>query len=73
LSSTSSSFGTSPRSPHFSNYGPPSPYSPYGPSSAHAQMSPSPGLAPWNAMPSSPSTVPYSSGEPMQDHPSPRP
>ncbi|KAF9152418.1 hypothetical protein BG015_005280 [Linnemannia schmuckeri] len=45
-SSTSSSFGTSPRSPHFSNYGPSSPYSPYGSSSAHAQMSPSPGLAP---------------------------
>ncbi|KAF8948639.1 hypothetical protein BGZ47_003573 [Haplosporangium gracile] len=74
-SSTSSSFGTSPRSPHFSNYGPPSPYSPYGPSSAHAQMSPSPGLAPWNAIPSSsPSTVPHPSGGSMQDHPpSPRP
>ncbi|KAF9545881.1 hypothetical protein EC957_010385 [Mortierella hygrophila] len=70
-SSTSSSFGTSPRSPHFSNYGPPSPYSPYGPSSAHAQMSPSPGLAPWNAIPSSSqSTVPHPSGGPMQDHPS---
>ncbi|KAK5815331.1 hypothetical protein F5H01DRAFT_414149 [Linnemannia elongata] len=74
-SSTSSSFGTSPRSPHFSTYGPPSPYSPYGPSSAHAQMSPSPGFAPWNAMPSSsPSTVPHPSGGAMQDHScSPRP
>ncbi|KAK3842027.1 MAG: hypothetical protein J3R72DRAFT_444246 [Linnemannia gamsii] len=78
-SSTSSSFGTSPRSPHFSNYGPPSPYSPYGPSSAHAQMSPSPGLAPWNAvsLSSSPASVPHHppQGSPPHDlHPSsPRP
>ncbi|KAG0267110.1 hypothetical protein BGZ95_002909 [Linnemannia exigua] len=79
-SSTSSSFGTSPRSPHFSNYGPPSPYSPYGPSSAHAQMSPSPGLAPWNAvslLSSSPANVPHHppQASPPQDlHPSsPRP
>ncbi|KAG0054928.1 hypothetical protein BGZ83_010053 [Gryganskiella cystojenkinii] len=54
-SGTSSSFGgtTSPRSPNFSNYGPPSPYSPYGPSSAHAHMSRSPVLAPWNSSSSS--------------------
>ncbi|KAF9912625.1 hypothetical protein EC991_010051 [Linnemannia zychae] len=56
-SSTSSSIGISPRSPHFSNYGPPSPYSPYGPSSAHSQNPSSPGLAPWSAASSSSSNV----------------
>ncbi|KAI8596350.1 hypothetical protein EDD21DRAFT_419756 [Dissophora ornata] len=59
LSGSSSGFGggTSPRSPSFSNYGPPSPYSPYEPSSAHAHMSRSPVLAPWKASPVGPGGV----------------
>ncbi|KAF9921794.1 hypothetical protein FBU30_008132 [Linnemannia zychae] len=70
-SGMSSLFGTSPRSPQFPNYGPPSPYSPYGPSSAHAQMSPSPGLAPWNTVISSTSTAPHSPGVAPQERLSP--